>query len=266
MNGVTEEHRITGIAPNTTIEDPKLNLTKEGFEFVGWYEDLQDPDPWDFENDLVDRDLTLHAKWKETSYTITYNANTGAAIPVLHLDSVLYTQASDYKVLAREATGFTNLGYDFMGWSLSKNGPVQYQAGSPLPIADNATVLYAVWKPLSYDVTYDVNGGKGSASPVSVEYNKNHAVLSIDELSYSYAGKTFVEWTTQQDGGGERYQPRDPLLVKGDVTLMHNGRILLIRSRTNLMEVQMPTLLLMLCTTKNTTLQQTRSAVLGSIL
>ena len=37
--------------------------TREGYRFVGWYQDEACNLPWDFSQDLVSGDLTLFAKW-----------------------------------------------------------------------------------------------------------------------------------------------------------------------------------------------------------
>ena len=45
-----------------TIPTPE-NPVKNGFEFLGWYKEPDLLTKWDFENDVVDEDLTLYAKW-----------------------------------------------------------------------------------------------------------------------------------------------------------------------------------------------------------
>lgn len=38
---------------------------REGFDFVGWYKDIHLTDLWDFENDVVQGNMRLYAKWRE---------------------------------------------------------------------------------------------------------------------------------------------------------------------------------------------------------
>ena len=38
---------------------------RDGYKFVGWYSDLDLQNEWDFENDKVDGNLTLYAKWQK---------------------------------------------------------------------------------------------------------------------------------------------------------------------------------------------------------
>ncbi len=39
--------------------------TREGYSFTGWYTDYGCYDPWDFENDTIETDMTLYAGWEE---------------------------------------------------------------------------------------------------------------------------------------------------------------------------------------------------------
>ena len=38
--------------------------TRQGYAFTGWYTDPACQEPWDFETDLVQGDLTLYAGWE----------------------------------------------------------------------------------------------------------------------------------------------------------------------------------------------------------
>ena len=69
-NGGTEVAEITGVTSGEKISEPSPPV-KPGYEckLAGWYknEDLSG-DPWNFGNDTVTGDMTLHAKW--TTYEI----------------------------------------------------------------------------------------------------------------------------------------------------------------------------------------------------
>ena len=43
----------------TRPEDP----TREGYEFGGWFKDFRLTEPWDFDTDIVERNMRLYAKW-----------------------------------------------------------------------------------------------------------------------------------------------------------------------------------------------------------
>ncbi|MDQ0359833.1 InlB B-repeat-containing protein [Breznakia pachnodae] len=56
---------ITDIASGSTISKP-TNPTKSNHTFEGWYTDTTYTTAWNFSNDVVTKDITLYAKWKET--------------------------------------------------------------------------------------------------------------------------------------------------------------------------------------------------------
>ena len=79
---------------------------------------------------------TVPAK-QVTTYTVTYDANggTGAPSPQTKQKGVLLTLSSQEP---------TRAGYVFEGWSLTKNGVVQYKPGGTFSVDANST-LYAIW-------------------------------------------------------------------------------------------------------------------------
>ena len=46
-----------------SLGDHKLYLSKDGFQFGGWYRDPECTEPWNMNHDLVKGDMTLYAKW-----------------------------------------------------------------------------------------------------------------------------------------------------------------------------------------------------------
>lgn len=55
-----------GVKVGSTIVMPE-EPTEEGYRFVGWYRDAACTQAWDFENDIVQTDLTLYAKWLKSA-------------------------------------------------------------------------------------------------------------------------------------------------------------------------------------------------------
>lgn len=81
--------------------------TKEGYGFGGWFEDPGFMFTWNFEKDGVAVDTTLHAKWIENAYTVTF---TDFDESVINTQSVLYGESATAPINpSRE-------GYTFKGW------------------------------------------------------------------------------------------------------------------------------------------------------
>lgn len=54
--------------------------TKEGHAFIGWYTETSYTHEWNFESDIVTKDITLYARWTITEYTVTFNTNGGSEV------------------------------------------------------------------------------------------------------------------------------------------------------------------------------------------
>ena len=64
-------------ADGTKVNVVPLTPYKEGYEFKGWYKDLEYNNPWDFENDIIPRkqygeegnylfiETKIYVKWEE---------------------------------------------------------------------------------------------------------------------------------------------------------------------------------------------------------
>ena len=64
-NGGNEIEKLVDVIENSKInslEDP----IKDGFSFAGWYKDESYNEIWDFETDIVNKDIVLYAKWIKT--------------------------------------------------------------------------------------------------------------------------------------------------------------------------------------------------------
>ncbi len=57
------------VAPQTVQYGEKIvkpqDPVREGYTFAGWYKDLLLTDPWDFDRDVVEENMSLFAKWTE---------------------------------------------------------------------------------------------------------------------------------------------------------------------------------------------------------
>ena len=164
----------------------------------------------------INSNVTLYAIWTNcVTYTVTYDANGGSGAP---------TDGFNPYVPGASATVLSNLGMSgpvgctFAGWSTDSNAlSATYHAGDAITVNGNVT-LYAVWHPCStYYVTYNANGGTGSAPTDGTQYTpgQNATVLPGTSLT-APAGCSFGGWTAD---GLTVYHPSDLLPVNGNVTL-----------------------------------------------
>lgn len=141
----------------------------------------------------VNASLTLYAKWKVNTYTLTFDPNGGT------MTTSERTIRVDFDRPFGELLKATKPGYVLDGWFTEKKGGELITAESKFPKGQNMTV-YAHW---SIRIIYDANGGENA--PASAEKTVNVAyVISSEEPTRK--GYTFICWNTKPDGKGIDYK------------------------------------------------------------
>ena len=139
-------------------------------------------------------DATLYAQWTANSYTVTFNANGGTA-PSPATKPVTFGSA--YGALATTS----RTGYAFAGWFTAETGGTEVTAATIVSNTADHT-LYAHWTINAYAVTFKANGGSGSMSNQTGNYNTT-APLTLN--AFTRTGYAFTGWNTQANGGGTPY-------------------------------------------------------------
>ena len=155
--------------------------------------------------------LCGYTKTTAQTYTISYNANGGSNAP-----------ASQTKVhgvtLTLSSTIPYRFNYEFLGWSTSSSATTAtYTAGGSY--TGNASVtLHAVWKykPATYTVSYDANGGTGAPGRQTKTYGVNLTLTTLipTRRNYSFAG-----WSKDRNATLASYSAGGSYTDNADVTL-----------------------------------------------
>lgn len=74
-----------------------------------------------------------------------------------------------------------------------------------------------VYKKQYFTITYNANDGVGSISSESVK--EGQSTIVSDGAEMSRRGYTFLYWTTEKDGGGDRYESWDKIIIQDNVNL-----------------------------------------------
>lgn len=192
------------------------------------------------------QNITLTAQWKKaTEVLITYNGNGGLGnngetsyeqtSTVGSTLTLFYNKASEANPTSGNThTRFSRKGYEFVGWSTNpdatagsnswasttynssykavkndNNTTVYYWKGTWTTAYNTSYTLYAIWKPLTYTLTFNENGGTNNlpGEPLSqtVTYDNIVAVWrnrkggtgdDKDDEWFSRIGYEFVGWGT----------------------------------------------------------------------
>ena len=140
------------------------------------------------------KDATYYARWTANKYNVKFYANGGKG--------TMKTLSATYgKSVKLTANAFKRTGYKFAGWAKSKGGAVAYKdraSVKDLTSVNGKTVaLYAVWKPCSYKIKFDRNGGKGTMKTLSATYDKN---VTLTANAFTKAKYKFAGWAKTKNG------------------------------------------------------------------
>ena len=144
----------------------------------------------------------------KTSYKVTYNANGGSGAPS--------SQTKWYGTnLTLSSTKPTRTGYTFQGWATSSSGSVAYAAGATYS-ANAAVTLYAVWKAITYTVSYNANGGSGAPG----NQTKTHGVnLTLSSTKPTRTNYNFKGWGTSASATTVSYAAGTTYSTNAAITL-----------------------------------------------
>ena len=155
--------------------------------------------------------LCGYTKTSAQTYTISYNANGGSNAPAsqtkVHGVTLTLSSAVPYR---------TN--YEFVGWSASSSATTAtYTAEGSY--TDNVSVtLFAVWKykPATYTVSYDANGGTGAPGRQTKTYGVTLTLTTIQPTRRNYL---FLGWSKDRNATSASYTAGGSYTDNADVTL-----------------------------------------------
>lgn len=165
-----------------------------------------------------------------TSYKITYNANGGSGAP---------SSQTKWKnqALTLSSTRPTRTGYTFLGWSTSSSATTAtYSDGDTYPSGSNANAtLYAVWKIITYPVTYYANANNVSNLPGSQtkEYGNTLKLSSAIPTRPEYE---FLGWATSASATAAQYPAGSNYTPNADAKLYAVWKLAYVKPRINVKE------------------------------
>lgn len=116
------------VKEGNSVGEPE-NPVKDGYQFDGWYTDVNCTDKYDF-NTVVSADLTLYAKWL-AKYTVLFDTDGGSTVES-------QTVVTGNKATKPTSTP-TKKGYNFVGWYTDNTYTTEFDFENT-SITDNTTI------------------------------------------------------------------------------------------------------------------------------
>jgi len=162
----------------------------------------------------VNGNATLWAKWNPIpSHTVQFDLNGGTGT-----QPSAKTEFEGTSITLPIDSGFIKAGFTFGGWNANALGTgANYAAGGSYTVNGPAT-LFIKWNPVPvFSVTYDPNGGTGTA-PVQIPVTAGTPITIPSGNSISRTGYTFVGWCLNINGSSYIYDPNDLYTVSSTTT------------------------------------------------
>lgn len=155
-NGGEGEMDNQKIATDATIALNECLFTKKGYTFAGWGTTANGEVNYSDKADYMmgtNAQYILYAIWTPNNNTLHFESNGGSG---KMSDITIATDAKE----KLSANAFTKTGYDFVGWAETENGSKVYSDGDSYTMGTENAMLYALWTPKTYKITYNLNGGQ----------------------------------------------------------------------------------------------------------
>ena len=163
------------------VENEEIILaapTRAGYTFNGWSNNGRIAAHSTGDKEFV-------ASWTANQNTLKFNANGGNGG---EMSDVTLSTDEEYKL---PKNALTRYGYTFAGWSTKSDGTVEFEDESVYTMgSDSEVTLYAIWSPITYKITYKLDGGK---TENITEYSIETGEFSLS--APTRAGYTFTGWS-----------------------------------------------------------------------
>ncbi len=179
----------TPVESMEVVEGDQLAMpitSREGYTLDGWYTSrrggLTFDEKWSFASDIVQRELTLYAKWVPNLYQISFDGQGASSGDALTDINVAYDDPYGDLPVPKQT------GHTFIGWYFDVEGNDALDQQTLMKTASNHT-LYAIWQVNQYTISFDSNGGSVVAS-ITADYD----TIIIEPEDPTREGHTFIGW------------------------------------------------------------------------
>lgn len=207
------------------IPEVKVNLYFQYFLGWAWSPGATEPQLKSGDKITVSQDTVLYAVLKDKPRKLFFDLNGGTS------GAPATMTGAGRKEIPSSAP--VREGYYFAGWSASSTATEpDFKRGDMYWCNDLTQTLYAVWKPRSNEVSFDINGGTGVVPNSFKLRSGEEATLPTDGLIVKN-GYRFLGWSTDKNAmfatyalGGKIQVTKDTVLYavwRGECELVFNA-------------------------------------------
>lgn len=155
---------------------PWKTTTKAGFVFDGWYRDAGLTQPFT-STDVVTSNMTLYAKWKENTCTVTFDSKGGSPVSSLSVQ-----KGATYITMPANPT---KVDATFDGWYKDEDCTIPFDRSEAI---NSDMTLYAKWRQNTYSVTYVIPNYFDNYLRFEPAYtlNSGNRVISVNSGDLAY--------------------------------------------------------------------------------
>ncbi|MDR2109063.1 MAG: InlB B-repeat-containing protein, partial [Coriobacteriales bacterium] len=147
------------------------------------------------------------------NHTLDYDANGGEG----SMDEIVATSGQDIVLHNPVEDGIGRIGYGFIEWNTAPDGSgTPYLPGDSFTIDDDS-VLYAIWQPNDYELSFDKNAPDATVAvpDKEVTFDDEYGDLPVP----TRPGYSFIDWNTAPDGTGDTIKGTDTVKTPDDQTV-----------------------------------------------
>lgn len=206
-----------------TFEAP-ADPTRSGYIFSGWYKDVSHQEEWNFDKDVLEKNMTLYAKWDFAIFKVNLEFNGGAFAENSSFNGEYDEDGNAYYLYKSGTTqalhSAVRTGYKFLGWHKTNS----YRHGDKRltqverTLAEDTT-YYAHWDLKRIIVRFNANLETAEPSEVDMRILDYGSIVDFPELTDTSGLYEFVGWNTRRDGSGDFITNGDPFTREVTTTL-----------------------------------------------
>jgi uncharacterized repeat protein (TIGR02543 family) len=183
-NAIADQQKIA----LDTITVTSIVPTRTGYSFVGWIDQSGETATAGATYVVRDNHYLFFAQWQAIAYSVTYDAASGSPAP----SESAKTIGQSFAVGAAPSREF----YTFNGWF---DGTNTYFPGATYLVGSGNIILTAQWVAKVFTVTYDLNGGAGSAGG-NYAHTYGTSAYQLPTTGFARTDYNFGGWATSPGG------------------------------------------------------------------